>query len=117
MRRWLALAVLALSGCGSDPECDKIARSYAAEVAAALRCDPGARDACAAVVRASLGAGSSWCDRTGVDPGRAARIEDLLGDFAREGCPLGPAPPCPTPPEFVCRQAAAGESTCQRKGS
>jgi hypothetical protein len=116
MPRWAALAVLAYLGCGSDPECDRIARSYAAEVSAAQRCDPGAHDVCVAV-RASLGAGSTFCEHAGVNSEKQQGIDDLLGRFAREGCPLGPALSCPAPPEFVCRSAGPGEGSCVRKGS
>src|SRR5919197_6092592 len=102
MRRWLTLALLASSGCGSDPECDAIAGAYAAAVEAARSCDPGDQAACSAVRRASLGAGSTWCERAGVDPRKAAAIDDLLGRFAAEQCPLGPSLPCAEPPEFEC---------------
>jgi hypothetical protein len=107
------------TACGPDRVCDSVARAYAAAVVDARRCDPRAADACRAIVRASLDAGSTWCDKVAVDPAKQEAIENLLGTFARDGCPLGPSLPCPNlaPTDFECRASGSGAGTCVRTGS
>jgi hypothetical protein len=117
MRRTLALAVLTSTACGPDRVCEFVARAYAATIADAQRCDPDAEDACRAIVRASLDAGSTWCERVAVDPAKQQAIDNLLGTFARDGCPLGPSPQCPNlaPADFQCRPSGSGTGTCVRR--
>jgi hypothetical protein len=94
-----------------------VARAYAAAIADAQRCDPRAGDACRAIVRASLDAGSTWCERVAVDPAKQEAIDNLLGTFASDGCPLGPSLPCPNlaSTDFECRPSAPESGTCVRK--